>query len=275
MIKIHKPEWAQGERAATKVLREIEHIESHPEQFIKILGTEDINKTLKDSNNWNFELYEEKFNLVFKRECIKKELGKESKNGILTSKELAQLYMTFLAEEIAFEKVANPITDSQEYDLLTNYLRGKNPRKENMLNCAKTIVTISLPQNIKNIKLEKFIEFRKDSGIKELRQIFNQSISKFYESLEEDFAPDQYIHSLKTISTELIKEIGLFFGGVASSTLGAIILIANPTNIEAVKQIIEGTILIVSGVTAINKAWSDGQEKRHVRKFLSKIKQIR
>ena len=70
MIKIHKPEWAQGERAATKVLREIEHIESHPEQFIKILGTEDINKTWKDSHNWNFELYDEKFNSVFKYECI-------------------------------------------------------------------------------------------------------------------------------------------------------------------------------------------------------------
>jgi len=32
--------------------------------------------------------------------------------------------------------------------------------------------------------------------------------------------------------------------------------------------------LTILGVTAINKSWADGREKRHARKFLSKINQI-
>ena len=274
LVKILKPQWWQGDNATAKALREIEYIESHPEQFMDILGVININRTWKDPQNWKFELYEEKFNTTFKYECLRKGLGIESEKGILTSKELAQLYMTFLAEEIAFEKVANPITDSVQYDKLSNYLRAKNPKKDEQLNTAKTIVNISLPKNIRNIELKKFIEFRKDSGIKELRQSFNNSLNKFYESLEDGFNPNQYLSSLENTNTELTKEIGLFFGGAISTTLGGIILVNNPDNLEATKQLIEGTILTITGVSAINKAWTDGKEKRHARKFISKINQI-
>lgn len=274
LVEILKPQRWQGDSATTKALKEIEYIESHPDQFIDILGVININSTWKDPQNWNFELYEEKFNDQFKSVCLRKGLGRESKKGILISKEVAQLYMTFLADEIAFEKVANPITDSTQYDKLSNYLRAKNPKKEKQLNAAKTIVKISLPQNIRNIDLKKFIEFRKDTGIKELRQSFNNSLNKFYESLEDDFKPDDYIRNLESTNTELKKEIGLFFGGLISTTLGGIILMNNPDNLEATKQIVEGTILAIAGLSAINKAWSDGKEKNQARKFISKINEI-
>ncbi|HQU96318.1 MAG TPA: hypothetical protein PLO39_09230 [Saprospiraceae bacterium] len=274
LVKILEPKWSQGDNAATKALKEIEYIESHPDQFMDILGVVNINRTWKDPKNWLFELYEEKFNSTFKSECLRKGLGVESQRGILTSKELAQLYMTFLAEEIAFDNVANPITDSKKYDQLSNYLRAKSPQKENLLNSAKTTVNISLPKDIRHVDLKKFIEFRKDSGIKELRNSFNQSLSKFYESIEDDFNPREYVTNIQSSNSELTKEIGLFFGGAISTTLGGMILISNPNNLEATKQIIEGTILTILGVTAINKSWADGREKRHARKFLSKINQI-
>jgi hypothetical protein len=274
LVKILKPQWWQGDNATVKALKEIEYIESHPDQFMDILGVININRTWKDPQNWKFELYEEKFNSTFKYECLRKRLGRESGKGILTSKEVAQLYMTFLAEEIAFEKVGNPITDSTQYDKLSNYLRAKSPKKEKELNAAKTIVNISLPQNIRNIDLKKFIEFRKDTGIKELRQSFNNSLNKFYESLEDDFNPNQYISNLEATNNELVKEIGLFFGGAISTTLGGMILINNPDNLEATKQMVEGTILAITGLTAINKAWSDGKEKRQARKFVSRINEI-
>lgn len=274
LVKILKPQLWQGNSATTKALKEIEYIESHPDQFVDILGVININRTWKDPQNWKFELYKEKFNETFKYECLRKGLGKESKKGILTSKDVAQLYMTFLAEEIAFEKGANPITDSTQYDKLSNYLRAKSPKNEKRLIAAKTIVNISLPKNIRNIDLKKFIEFRKDTGIKELRQAFNNSLNKFYESLEDDLNPGDYIRNLESINTELVKEIGLFFGGAISTTLGGIILMNNPDNLEAAKQIVEGTILAIAGVSAINKAWSDGKEKRQARKFVSKINEI-
>src|SRR5690606_41203952 len=109
---------------------------------------------------------------------------------------------------------------------------------------------------------------------KELRKSFNSSLNKFYESLEDDFNPNQYIKDIQETNAELTKEISLFFGGAISTTLGGMILINNPDNLEATKQIIEGTILSIAGISAINKAWSDGKEKRHARKFISKVSQI-
>ena len=151
LVKIHEPHWKQGDIATAKTLKEIEYIESHPEQFMDILGAVNINRTWRNPNNWQFELYEEKFNTTFKYECIKKGLGKESNNGILTSKELAQLYMTFLAEEIAIQKIANPITDSKQYDQLSNYLRAKNHKKEDLWACV-------IPVKQHNVRVSHFTD---------------------------------------------------------------------------------------------------------------------
>lgn len=274
LVDIYEPKWWQGDNAANKAIKEIEFIESHPELFRDKLKVVNINKTWRDPNNWRFEIYEEKFNVAFKHQCIEMGLGIESRNGIITSKELAQVFMTFLAEEIAFERVGNPITDSTEYDQLSTYLRAKNPSNENLISSAKTTVNISLPNDIRKIGIDKIIKFRNNSGINELRKAFNQTLSKFYQSLEDDFDPNTYIKSLETTNIELVKEIGLFFGGAVSATLGAMILLSNPDNLEMIKQIIEGTILTIGGITAINKAWSDGNEKRYARKFISRIQQI-
>lgn len=274
LIKIQEPKWHHGENAATKVLREIEYIESHPEQFRDKFNVVNIDRTWKDKNNWNYELYEEKFNFIFENECINKGLGARTNIGLQTSKELAQLYMTFLAEEIAFENLGNPITDAIEFDQLTTYLRAKSPKTDRLLNSARAIVKLKLPQDIRGIDIEKFIEFREKDEIKKLRTSFNNSLNKFYESLEDSHSPEQYIKTVESTNKEFVKEIGLFFGGLVSTTLGGIILINNPTNVELAKQVIDGTILTIGGGIAIAKAWSHGKNKRRARKFLSRVNQI-
>tara|TARA_R100000501_G_scaffold4824_1_gene10469 strand:+ start:15922 stop:16905 length:984 start_codon:yes stop_codon:yes gene_type:complete len=275
LIKIHKPEWWQGDNAATKVLKEIEFIQAHPEQFRDKLYSVNINKTWKNPENWTFDIYEEKFNVPFKHHCIENGLGVESAKGITVSRELAQLYMTFLAEEIAFEEKANPITDSSKFDRLSSYLRAKNPEKEELLQYAQTTIDISLPKHIKDIKIDKLIEFREDSEIKELRIGFNNLFSKFYENLENDFDPKEFLNSLDETNTEFMKRMILFFGSATATYLGGMILAENPDNISVAKQAIQGSILSITGISGIKKSWKKGNDKRSARKFLSKVNNLK
>jgi|TARA_R110002020_G_scaffold4110_2_gene18282 hypothetical protein len=275
LIKIHKPEWWQGDNAATKVLKEIEFIQAHPEQFRDKLYSVNINKTWKNPENWTFDIYEEKFNVPFKHHCIENGLGVESAKGITVSRELAQLYMTFLAEEIAFEEKANPITDSSKFDRLSSYLRAKNPEKEELLQYAQTTIDISLPKHIKDIKIDKLIEFREDSEIKELRIGFNNLLNKFYENLENDFDPKEFLNSLDETNTEFMKRMILFFGSATATYLGGMILAENPDNISVAKQAIQGSILSITGISGIKKSWKKGNDKRSARKFLSKVNNLK
>lgn len=274
LIRVHKPEWRQGDNAATKALKEIEFIEKHPEQYRDKLQKANIIRTWTDKRNWDFKLYEEKFNIPFKYECIEKGIGIECDGGLMTSKELAEFYMTFLAEEIAFEKQGNPITDSKEMNNLSTYLRSKNPKNEQLLKAASTTIKTSLPKNIENISIEKLIQFRNDSGVSELRKSFNENLDSFYNALEEDFDPVIYLENLKRTNSELTKEVILFFGGATASVLGGLILVKNPDNLELTKQVLEGTLLMIGGLSSINKAWGEGDNRRHARKFINKIKEI-
>ena len=276
LVEIITPGWEQGDRATAKVLKEIEHIEAYPDLFNNMLGM-DIDEAWKNPHNWNHELFAEKFNGTFKNKCIEKGLGMESTRGIITSKELTQLYMTVLADDISIEKGGSPITDSRKYDQLSTYLRVKNHNEEEMLKYANIVIDISLPKNINKIDLKKFIEFRNDSGLNELRKSFNKSLVKFYKSMEENTYPYEYIESLKKTHADFFTEIGLFFGGTMSTLLGGSILLQNPDNdyLEIIKQIIEGTVLLVAGVTAINKSWVEDREKWQSRKFLNELSRIK
>lgn len=274
LVHIHEPKWWQGDHASTKALKEIAFIEKNPEQYRDKLKSVNINRVWKNPENWNFEIYDEKFNFPFKDRCIEMGLGKPTKKGLMTSKELAQVFMTFLVNEVAYETGLSPITDSNEYDNLSTYLRAKNLRQEDIVQSAKTVIDLNLPNNIESIPIDKFIEFRNNTEINELRKTFNSSLNKFYESIEEDFDSSKYVKSLEELNKQLVKEIVLFFGGVSTAFLGGLILIEDFSRIKLLKEIIQGSIIGITGGSALRKSWGVTEEKRNARKFLTKINQI-
>jgi hypothetical protein len=55
--------------------------------------------------------------------CLSNNYGQRTDDGILVSEELAFIFMTFLAEEIAFEEGKSIITDNNTFDNFLNYRR--------------------------------------------------------------------------------------------------------------------------------------------------------
>jgi len=274
LISIHKPEWSEGDNATTKVIREIEFIKQFPQLQGSTFGGADIINTWRNREEWHYIVYEEKYSSPFKGYCLLNEFAEEVPDGIIMSKELAMFFMAFLAEEIAFRKGAHPITDIVELDSISTYARAKNPANEMKLQAVKTLVGTAVPSGLSAIPVEKFIAFRQDSGINELRGSFNRSLDSYYDSLEQGFDPEAYIKTIKKTNNELIKELGLFFGGLVSTGISGSILLKNPDQLELVKQLIEGTMLGIGGVASIHGAIKGGKDKRNARKFLTRIRTL-
>jgi len=270
-----EPKWQHGEKAAIKSIKELENVFSSPELYSSILHCNNPLHTFKNKQNWNFKLFEEKFNSHFKYFCLENSLGAETKGGILLSKELAHFYMTYLANEIAYEQKTNLITDDDSLDRLSSYLRVNG--SDELTAAAETTIALSLPEKLENIDINSLIEFRNDTSINELRKSFNKSLNEYLESIENNFETTDFINNLKQTNSEFIKEMGLFFGGLISTTLGATLLLQNSNSnyIEATKAIVEGTSFAIGGGYAMKKSWSLNEDKRNARKFLTRINDLR
>jgi hypothetical protein len=275
LIQEVKPNWRSGDNASTKAIKELENVFAHPEQYRDKLNSVNPLRLFKDNNQWNFKLYEEKFNTLFKYYCLKEELAKETDGGILLSKELAEFYMTYLADEMAFDLKTSPITDNPKLDRLSSYLRING--NEQLLQTANTIVNVSLPTALNQIGINELIKFRNDTSIQELRKSFNKVLNDYIESIESEFDITEFAKHLEKTNHEFKKEIGLFFGGLTAATLGGIILLqnTNPNYIELAKAMIEGTSLLIGGGYSMNQSWKLNANRKNARKFLSRIKEIK
>jgi hypothetical protein len=172
LIKRIEPSWEQGGRATRKVLREAREIQNYPEEYHAIFNNANIISSWRNQKNWNVRLYQEKFSIPFSEFCQDQNFGINVDGDLYLSEELASFFMTFLAEEISYEKQATPITDLPNLDELSTYLRSKKIENKDKVQAAKTIIDLHLPQGIEHIDIEKFINFRTESGITELRQSF-------------------------------------------------------------------------------------------------------
>lgn len=233
-----------------------------------------IIRKFEDRDNWDYEIFNEKYNTSFQEELIAREYACESPNGIITSPQLAQLFMTFLANRIAQSGSANPITDSKKLDMLAMSIFEKNKNsKDEIQDLAQTIIKTKLPKNLKEIPFEKFIEFRKKEEIKELRVSFNRSLDDFYESLENDKDPNQFIKSLEEYEKSFSKEIILFFAATTVITIDSVTSIFGEEKIEILKNLAKSFPLIKS-VASLKRSYKDDSEKIKARKFLTEISHI-
>jgi hypothetical protein len=271
-----EPHWKDGDNASTKIIKEIELIQKHPEQYRDKLDSVNAPRTWSDRKNQTYKLFEEKFNMPFRDYCIDNGLALRCPGGILIAKELGYLYMTILANEIAFTKNTSIITDNHKLDMLSTYLRAKDVDLENRMFATNTVIDEYLPKKIENIDIDRFIEFRKKSEIEGLRLEFNKSLDGFYSGIENGFDVNKYVEKTNSANISLRNEIGLFFGGLISTGLGALILInqQDTSALEGAKQIVEGTALTIGGVIAINESWKLGDNRRKARKFLTKVSNI-
>ncbi|KQT20836.1 hypothetical protein ASG31_16765 [Chryseobacterium sp. Leaf404] len=274
VVKIIDPQYEQASLASLDTIKELETVENYPDFYRDIFDVPNIIRKFKDRDNWNYEIFNEKYNASFHEELITREYACESPNGIITSPQLAQLFMTFLASRIAQSGSANPITDSKKFDMLSMSIFKKNNNSSDKIqDLAKTIIKAKLPKNLEEIPIEKFIEFRKNEQVKELRVSFNRSLNDFYKSLEDDKNPNEFIKSLEEYEKSFSKEIILFFAAASVITIDSVTSIFSEEKIEILKNLAK-SFSIIKSVASLKKSYKDDSEKIKARKFLTEISNI-
>lgn len=271
LIKIIEPHYQEAALASLDTMKELDIIEKEPDFYRDLFDVPNIIRKFKDNDNWNYEIFSEKYNSSFQEYLIKKEYAYESPNGIITSPEIAQLFMTLLANRTAQSGNTNPITDTAKFNTLSLALNEKNKNNtDNIQQLAQSVIDIKIPKQIDNISFDKLIEFRNTDGILELRNAFNKNLNKFYTSIEENKDPNDFIKSLEEYHKSYTAEIVLFFGAVAVVTIDAVTSMFGDDKLQILKNMIKATPLLKS-VTSINKTYKEDNEIVKGRKFLTKI----
>ncbi len=269
LIVTINPQYEQASLASLDTIERIDLIEKNPDFYRDTFDVPNIIRSFENADNWNYEIFYEKFNPSFKDELIRRKYAQESPNGIITSSELAKLFMTFLANRIAQKGDNYPITDDKKTKKLSITLNSINYGNDNKQELAESIIDLKVP-NLHEIPLEKFIEFRNADGIKELRENFNKKLNDFYNSLEGDSNPNDFIKSLEEYEKSYTKEILLYFGAVLVVGIDATTSMFGDDKLQIVKNLIKATPLLKS-ISSVTKSYRDDSEIIKGRMFLANI----
>ena len=97
LVSLYAPTYNQGERASINAVEQAEKIIRQPYKRSFLFNSVNIYRKWQDENNWNYIIFSEKFSSQWGDYCVKQKVGKLTKQGLILPKELAFLFMTYLA----------------------------------------------------------------------------------------------------------------------------------------------------------------------------------
>ncbi|MEC4044058.1 hypothetical protein [Myroides odoratimimus] len=275
LISPLNPSYELGHRASLNAIEEVEKIYNNIHHRSILFNKSNLIRKWENSENWNFQIYREKFSTNWIDYCLYKNIGKQSPDGVILPEELAFLYMTFLAKEIAFEESAAIITDNHRFDNYTNYTRSTTPSLNRRTRFAKGIINLIVPQNLSQIPIERIIEFRQKN--REYIRAFNTELDNIQQKIGQGYSEQDFINSYNNIYSDFSREVLLLGAGIAAIPFAAYMLIQNPltTTPEYVKEVLGALGVVIGGGYALNKTLKDNETGRYCKKYLTNLERIR
>ena len=273
LIRPYEPKYSQGQRATQKAIDEVETILRDEHRKSVLFDAANVKRKMQNSKNWNETLFNEKYTNDWKYFCLENGIGIENYQGLLISQELALIYMTSLAQEIAFEEDTSTITDIKKWDNYTTFKRVKSPKISNKINLAKSVIDIRLPADLETISFQKLIEFRTKN--RKFLSAFVDQINKLYDFIGQGLTAQEFVKEHQGIYKDYTKEVLSLGLRMSSFPLAAWILMDNSAlEIQYAKEILAALGVSVGGVYALKKGYKNLEGKRYCRKYLSNLKSI-
>ncbi len=275
LITLYSPDYQVGHRASLQSIAEAEKILSNVVDRSPLFGQTNVLQNWNNPDKWNFLVFREKFSDSWVYFCEQNNLGRVTRDGILMSEELAFLFMTYLAKEIAFQESAAIITDNNRFDNFTNYARTTTPTIERRTRFAKGLFNFLVPKNLNEIPVENLINFRNQN--RRLLRAFNTELDNVQAKISEGYSKKDFINSYNNIYSEYSKEILTQGLGLAAIPFAAYILIHNPNagSPEYIKEILGSMGIILGGGYALNKGLKDNQTRRYCKKYLTNLERLK
>lgn len=275
LVSLYAPDYEDGQRASLQAIEEVDKILSSPNDRSLLFREINVLRKWKEPSNWNFLVYEEKFSSEWVDYCEDKNIGRKTENGVLLPEELAFLFMTYLAKEIAFKETAAIITDNNQYDNFTNYSRATTPKIDRRTKFAKGLFNLLVPKNLADIPFERLIEFRNRN--RHLITSFNRELVNVQNRIGEGYSHQDFIDQYNNIYSGFSVEILTQGIGIASIPFAAYILIQNhqATTPEYVKEILGGLGIVLGGGYTLNQRLKDTKTSRYCKKYITNLERLR
>ncbi|NME66496.1 hypothetical protein [Flammeovirga aprica] len=275
LVSMYSPEYNQGYRASLKAIEEADKFIDKPYQRSHLFRRVNLQRDWRNRENWNYQIFSEKFSNEWAEYCEDKGIGGKNEEGLMLPKELAFLFMTYLAKEISHERNGSIITDNIEYDNYTNYERIHNPIESSRNKFLMNLMNFLIPANISDISIKDLIKFRNKN--RERIKAFNRQIDLVEDSISNGLSERDLIEGFNDTYSGLTKEILLFGVGVASIPFAGYLLINNPVALTAeyAKEIIGAMGIGFGGTFAINNALYDSSDRRMCKKYLANVRRIK
>lgn len=275
LVSLYNPKYDTGSRASIQAIEEVEKILSNTYDRSHLFGKVNVVRKWKHKDNWNYIVHKEKFSHNWLQFCEENELGTETAEGVRLPEELAFVFMTHLAKEIAFEESMELITDNNKFDSFTNHSRSTTHTINRKSKFAKGIFNLIVPKNLSEIPFERLIEFRNNN--RELITAFNQELDDVQQKIGNGYREQDFIDRYNNIYSEFSKEVLLQGFGIASIPLAAYMLIQNKsaTSPEYIKEILGALGIILGGGYTMNKGLQDLKTKRYCKKYITNLERLR
>lgn len=275
LVTLYAPHYDDGYRASLKAIEETEKILANPHERSPLFNRVNVLRKWQKPENWNFFVYKEKFSDNWLHFCEEHNIGLATEDGLYLPEELAFLFMTYLAKEIAFKESSAIITDNNRFDNFTNYSRATTPSISKRTKFAKGLFNFIVPQNLSEIPFAQLIDFRNKN--RHLITAFNKELDNVQEKIGEGYSKNDFIESYNHIYSEYSREILLHGLGIATIPLAAYMPIQNSLAItpEYIKEILGALGIILGGGYALNRALKDTQSKRYCKKYITNLERLK
>ena len=263
-IRPYRPDYKEACNASAIACEEFDRYLQNPKRY-SYFFTKTHNINMMDIWRNPFhqicKLYDGKFSSVFHDYCIENGIAVPFSGGIIISKDLAFVYMSFLADVISKKMEYEMFTDHREYDdLLLKNDQNLMDAQDCRYKIVREEIEFSVPTNINKIPLEDIIRLRNDRNFDNYRRAYVKEMQKYLKARESD--PEAVFDDQLKIRKDLQKILGSLFGPVISFYLTS----------TSILSLINGD---VSPAFALATAYFDIKEFadiRNVPKYLEELK---
>jgi hypothetical protein len=276
LLKLQRLGHETGMRATRKAIDYVNKVLQNPHSFADELHSPNIVRNWTNKEQQTYTLFDEKYVSDWRWFCLENGLAKDSRYGIYISKSLGEIYMTFLAQEEAYQKEASPITDNRYLDNLSMSIRSKDVTNDNKIEVAKSIIEYNLPLDFSNISIDKVIEIRNKPNFKSRQSAFQSELDNIYDKIGKGISPDEFSDSYKKNFADWSGELAEYGIEAVACGLSAYILLenANATSAEYIKEALEVGLVICAGKNIV-KNINKNHERKYCRQYLTEIQSLK
>lgn len=279
LIKPYRPLFEEGVCASVIACEEFDRYLQHPERYSIFFSESNKSDILSKWRNPNFQtcnLYEGKYSDEFFRYCIDNDLAHRFSGGIRISKDLAFIYMSFLADLISKNNECDMFTEISRYNILLQKNDLQLTQSQNLhFRIVKSHMEFNVPLKIHDIPIDKIIELRGDRNFDECRRSYMREVKKYLHKRELD--PRASFDECLRIKKDLARIIEILLGSVASIYLSVSSMLSLGEGQSSPYEVIAASymdICSIKDIANIPKYIADLKNKKQAQRYFGKIKDI-